>query len=567
MLRNSWNDDKRNDLGLPSIIDIGGHDYRNYSWIMKCCEDIIYEMIPDVIEALMQAYGIEYKKYKVQRNDAYVFSVSDNEDCKDYEKKGYKNEVFLFSANSKNQERVLYVFKEFGIKERLPLSIIKTIINEYNLDGYCFISFTEKDAYLEQFNRNDDLEDSSRGTGLYSLKFFYDYYFGEGEYETFKKYACLFTNKVRDYFGFEVVRTLKPNTLHNFRQIVRKNLLEFDVCSFDTDGRLSDKQKEIVNKNFFTNKRYELLTGTSDFAESYMTAEWLFYSLKDAGNIDFTAVAMGYFKAVEQLLFKMIKLHTIEKDGVSRKIYVGKGKDYADNDGNIELTDAHVEDEDIVKDISLGTLTGFFGYYSDLKNYYYKRNQDLLADGIDEKTYEYIIDVLTGIVGMRNEYFHKHNLNQWEKVIEARDSARLVFWIILGAYNIDDNDKVHLGYIQGNEHDDFYQLCEYMNNNAYNVPELSIPIYYINGQTDPYVFLMGYHDDYIEYDKYGEPIYSGVYFKSVGEKKFIIKTTKDKNHPDEIWEGELSISMDIPIKFTPSGPKKRIYKDGRFYAE
>ena len=374
-----------------------------------------------------------------------------------------------------------------------------------------------------------------------------------------------------------VIRRIFHMYVSNENEVIWQEEDDFQLLEEERQNRIRDILKELLSTAVTVKTHpveveqnlplYELLTGTSDFAESYMTAEWLFYSLKDAGNIDFTAVAMGYFKAVEQLLFKMIKLHTIEKDGVSRKIYVGKGKDYADNDGNIELTDAHVEDEDIVKDISLGTLTGFFGYYSDLKNYYYKRNQDLLADGIDEKTYEYIIDVLTGIVGMRNEYFHKHNLNQWEKVIEARDSARLVFWIILGAYNIDDNDKVHLGYIQGNEHDDFYQLCEYMNNNAYNVPELSIPIYYINGQTDPYVFLMGYHDDYIEYDKYGEPIYSGVYFKSVGEKKFIIKTTKDKNHPDEIWEGELSISMDIPIKFTPSGPKKRIYKDGRFYAE
>ena len=138
---------------------------------------------------------------------------------------------------------------------------------------------------------------------------------------------------------------------------------------------------------------------------------------------------------------------------------------------------------------------------------------------------------------------------------------------MLGAYSIDDYDMEYLGYIKGNEHDDYYKLCRYLNNKAYIDTGLNIPIFYMNGQTEPYDFWMGHHDDYVEYDKYGEPIYSGIYFRKISDKEHIIKATKNQNLPDEIWEGELNISTSIPIKISPSGPKKKIYKDGVFVVE
>lgn len=99
---------------------------------------------------------------------------------------------------------------------------------------------------------------------------------------------------------------------------------------------------------------------------------------------------------------------------------------YADNKGNADLTRSLVEDEEKAKDINLGSLTGFFGY-SDVKNRRrYRRNKDLLRTGVSEDTYEFIVDTFTTIIGLRNGYFHKHNLKDWHKVDEARDNAFLV---------------------------------------------------------------------------------------------------------------------------------------------
>lgn len=185
--------------------------------------------------------------------------------------------------------------------------------------------------------------------------------------------------------------------------------------------------------------------------------------------------------------------------------------------------------------------------------------------GINNNTYEYIIDVLSGIVGLRNGFFHKHNLLDWEKVVEARNSARLVFYLLLGAYKLSENDKILLGKIEGNHRDSYYKLCEYMNKRSYETG-LEIPIFYLNGQTDPYGFWCLHEDDFIEYDIFGEPIYSGIYFRQISEKNRFQKATRE-NLPSEIWEGVLSISKNVPIEIKPSGPLKKIYADGVFCAQ
>lgn len=52
---------------------------------------------------------------------------------------------------------------------------------------------------------------------------------------------------------------------------------------------------------------------------------------------------------------------------------------------------------------------------------------DLLADGIDDETYYYIVESLSTFVGLRNGYFHKHNLNDWTTIEETRNHALLIF--------------------------------------------------------------------------------------------------------------------------------------------
>ena len=54
-LRNQWNNDIPSERrGISSIIDIGGVDHELYTFIMKRCEECIYEMLPALIISLLK---------------------------------------------------------------------------------------------------------------------------------------------------------------------------------------------------------------------------------------------------------------------------------------------------------------------------------------------------------------------------------------------------------------------------------------------------------------------------------------------------------------------------------
>ena len=566
-LRNQWRGQTSEQyLGIASLIDIGGDDYRQYESIMQGCESIVFEMLADVVKALIEEYKIPVKYYDLRTSSVDSYYVGQDKHWLDYIDQHEEKEVLAFSRTDKYKD-VLYIFKQFGIGKRIPQKTLDEVMKATQLTKQCYISYVENDAFSEIINHNNNTNDPTRGTGIFSFKQFIEGLFGKDEYSLFKQYADQFASKVKEYFGFSLVRTLKPNAILNFKKFVRDEINKIDAEKLGVISSIEESQRTVIENHFFMDRNYELLLGKSDFAKSYMTAEWLFFSLKDAGNVDLTAIAMGYFKSIEQLLFNYLCLHTYEKDGISRKVYVGAGKPFADIYGNADLTDALVTDKEKAKYLTLGSLTGFFGYHDLGSGRWYKRNQVLLAAEINDKTYEFIIDTLGSISDLRNGYFHKENLEDWEDVRKARETAQRVFYLLLGAYALSDADKDQLGLIRVDEHDDYYKLCAYINRKAYAPQSLELPIFYITDSTDPYSFFgFAYHDDHIEYDNYGEPVYSGVYLKKFGDNPSIMKITKSYL-PQTIWEGALIISKDTPITIQPTGPKKQIFCKGKFIPE
>ncbi len=555
-LRDRWNTSTEKQYsGLASFIDIDGEDHRQYSFIMDYCNDLIFEMLADVIKGLLKEYGIKVEYCNVIRadTDAYYVDLGNKEKYKDYVYQGNEEKILTF-CRKMNDKRILFIFKRFGIGNHLPRTTLESIMKAGRIDSYHYISYVEDNAFSEVINHNNNQDDPTRGTNIYSLQFFFDLFFDKEEYVQFKKYAKVFSDRIQDYFGFALVRTLKPHAIMNFKSFLRKEIHNINAASLGIIDSVEESQIAILDQNFRDNRNYELLLGSSLFAQSYMTAEWLFTSIPKAEGIDLTSIAMGYFKSIEQFLFEYIRLHTHERDGSFRKIYC-KG---AMND----LTHALVNDGEMTKSLTLSSLTGFFGHFDENNCRWHKRNQDLLNRGINEVTYEYIIRSLDAILGLRNGYFHKHNLNDWDTVVMSRNTARLVYYLILGAYYFSDEEKKKLGLVISDS-DDFYKLCEYINRKANEGSNLLIPIFYNDENSNPYAFVMAYHDDYIRYDNPDKPAFSGVYFKQFGKGGKIIKMDEDHIAKD-IWEGTLSISKSVPITITPSGPQKHIYSDGNF---
>ena len=154
--------------------------------------------------------------------------------------------------------------------------------------------------------------------------------------------------------------------------MVRADLLAYDydaAIKMFSRNTLVASQKNLLNKQFLANGYMSALASHRGFAKCFMTAEWLFDSLKQsAGFIDLTAISMGYFKAIEQFMYDFVGLHTSEKDGKRREMpfFNDQGEYW------LHFTDALYTDKK--KSITLGNLAKFF------KN---RNNLDLLSNGLD----------------------------------------------------------------------------------------------------------------------------------------------------------------------------------------
>ena len=64
-------------------------------------------------------------------------------------------------------------------------------------------------------------------------------------------------------------------------------------------GIISDDDKKTIQNNF--KKRFLTMLGSEDHAQSFITSEYLYCTLKDNNHFDYTSIVSGYLKAIEQL--------------------------------------------------------------------------------------------------------------------------------------------------------------------------------------------------------------------------------------------------------------------------
>jgi hypothetical protein len=438
----------------------------------------------------------------------------------------------------------------------LPIERLRAAIEDLQSVEYKYISLVDEFAYCEQFDYNDDESDVSRGTHVYSLGYFFEQFFGLEECYAFKEFASRFTIDVKNYLGYTVAKNLIPNALFSFKKVVETSLRNYPfaqkVARENSEDGITEEQIAVIEQQFFDKNYYKVVIGKMDFAESFITAEWLYDTMKTTGKIDLTAVAMGYFKAIEQLLYNLIILHTNEKRTI-QKLNSRKNRKFP---WKIELNDDNINNGRVDK--MLNSLIGFL-----------HDNKDLFRSEIGEKTRDYIIKELNKIKTLRNGYFHKDNLHEWEKVDEARLNTYVVFYLVFGAYEFSTQDMIKLNIPAVSQETDYDKLCKYMN---YNNQE----IYYVGSNTSIFYSAVGQPDRYIEYDEYGDAKYSGAYVnKLIGVKaekvildiedisalqKEVLKLDPEDQHLT-IYEGNMT---PCPRGMEFSGPVKVIFDKGKF---
>ncbi len=528
----------------------------DYEYAIQRSREALYKGIVRTVMMLIREYGIEAKCLQCVVADAKVFAVLDRADIT---RRGSLDSsqtaaIIIF----RNKERFLYIFKRFGIGERWPKSLVDYAQKQTAAKEARFVSLVDEGAYLEQINHNEDKSDPTRGTGVLSLRQFFDMHFSPGEYSVFKKYLAKLLEEARTYFGYRTVKSLGPNTAYLFRREVAGALRTFDYSPIDEYGALSEEQKEYLDSQYFGRRACEALTGTSDFASSFMTAEWLYQSLQGSDRIDLAPIVMDYYKAIEQYLFQFLCLHTEEKDGRSRKVFNIKER-------WVHMTNAK-EMRRLRDGITLKGLTDFFGYRDKKDNSLSRKNKDLLREGISEDTYTIIVDTLQSIPVDRNGFFHKDNLYDWNEVKQARVKTIFTFYMLLGSYKFSKEDEEALDMCLKPYEDGFNMLCDYVNECSH-IEGISLrqPVFYLNGRYGKEEALRAHANTHVTgYDeKYGIPQYAGVCFGGVrpsGHEEMLL--TKAQVH--KVEQGLLVIDRADPRKHEVLPPEKTIYEDGKY---
>lgn len=557
------------------VFDVGGEDYSHYSFIVETAKSYSHRMFSEIIVNLLKRYGIDYALV-----DFSEFGIT-------------PLPILAFIHKTPNGNN-LFIFREYGLSHRISDSFLSAFATQNNWK-YIYVSLVEKNAFSEVLNHNDNENDPTRGTGTVSLPFFLQVMFGSDERIAFIEFATQYTKEVREYLGLSVTRTLTPNAHFSFRRSAEYELRHFDYLGnyqmlVETDvykktldevrkedekkknnnprykgkslAPISDTQWKKLYENVVEKAYYKVLLGKCDFAQSYLTAEWLFDSMSAAGRIDYSPVAMGYFKSVEQLIWRILALHKNENLSIKEKgsqvyLSINSPQIVWDNNGFADNLDT-----------TIGALIGAIDFY---------RNRQLIFRGtIDECTRDAIVIMLNVFKHLRNGYTHKDNITDWEFIIFVRNVACVVYYLLLGSCTISANDVIRLGATAEGSRASYLGLCDYINYHA-NQP------YYLYDAEGNCRVAIGKPDDEIEFDEYGIPTFSGAHFQllpnatsqdftvSIKELMSGRKTHKavpgemftlDENSmPDKIYKG---ISYLVAEGMWYSGPQQLIFDNGVF---
>lgn len=581
-IRDGWRDESgySESRGGTSLIpenlcNVSGSERLNYTFIMDRANECMYRLICESISMLLTEYGYITLRARVRRSDAYQYLPKDGL-AGPTVLKASKRVVRIIKVDVDGSPSV-FVFKEPGLDQSLPKELEDSLRENFGVSKITYVSLVMDGAKREVLN----YESVKDATPYISVKEFFRLFFPQEEFDKFEEAVVELRQKARSYYGLSITKSLNHLRMGHFRRDIRDRLI-----GYKPDVELGSEQRMAIDKSFVVDGRYSALTGDTDFAVSFQTAEWLRDSLTHAGCIDFAPIALEYFKSLEQFLYRFLyAIHKTSKSK-SRRIYYGKklGENpyylpakrdgVPDKSRHIEVKDGEIEiNDELFTDgfeyvLDLGRLTRFFGDYVCEKQQLYSRNEDLLDTAISEDTYESIIRALQSARTMRNGIAHKDNLYDWTEMESARSSVLLDFYLVLGSYSIDTEMRSLLGIesdcVQKSEE---WKLCNYVASAA--VPKgnpLEFPVFYLDGDDSPEAALFACPDDEeSDPDRYGKAqSFSGVYFKRIGShKRYDISYPTDRL-PSLVEQGMLIICGE-GLKLM--GPQKVIYRDGNYLGD
>ena len=187
---------------------------------------------------------------------------------------------------------------------------VDTLLNEYQLVRIIRIRWDDRKC--------------DAGNGKYSEippKEFFSQYLSKEEYNLFNSSIQTAVKAAKDEIGLDTIPRLSLRYLSNFKADLSEMLrtLPYNEMRFQTLPGSKDfgldqlileaDDYRILGERFVGEERYKALLGSEEFAKCFITAEYQYQVFKQGHRVDYTSIACGYLKAVEQLIYKLLQMN------------------------------------------------------------------------------------------------------------------------------------------------------------------------------------------------------------------------------------------------------------------
>lgn len=274
------------------------------------------------------------------------------------------------------------------------------------LGGECYLVYFC--YYTEAINSGPKVK------GLEPICFedFLQKFFNNKVVESFRLVLNEINDNLDELIGYSVTEICSRKALKQFKGLLieewkTRNYIEYFKgikVPHETAIKLIDK--------FLSENRYNILFDGNDYSDSYITSEWFFkkYAPKiKTSNFDMTAVVVGYFKSVEQLLDTFIR-----KCGRNR---VFQNKNY---------------------EIILVGGSNYKSMLGDMQKFLYN-NIDLFEENNASLQSFYLKKLKDWKDHCRNGYCHKDNIQDPYSLKKIREETISLYFYTLVMYNFNRN--------------------------------------------------------------------------------------------------------------------------------
>ena len=418
-------------------------------------------LINPILFALFQIHGVtphEAEKSKINKKNGFLVGA----DNKQYEQYYFYQMTFL----GKNLLPYALKYTEEALFDhrfrRHGLLFNKIYIIDWNLDG----NSSNRMFFHKPKSRFE------KKVEIISLLDLFEMYFTKDEYD-----YCL--EKMRDAItkaikltGFDSIHMLTPRYMHEIKKTIKNALLSWDLINrqyhfVQYDNRvhgevtvdksilpseLDDidviRDTKTIITNCFASRRYETLIGNGEYAKCFITSEYLCELFnKGEYKIEYTAIACGYFKCVEQLVYRIVRIF-LESGQYSSEIIKGVPKKYKKipkqyQEEVKQMHNAKILPEDKLPfrieyengfDIMLNPLIFFIEHVASFWD-------------VSSNTQKHVCKLLHNYADhCRNEHFHKDNIFDINAIKSIRENTITLSLLLLGSIKLPDgiNEKESL---------------------------------------------------------------------------------------------------------------------------